>query len=166
MECAHTANRVGDAFDLRFSDRVGDLRHAGVVEHLAIRADQPCEALASEFSGRWTSVRRWHRVVSRREIATPDMDVADQRESLRGQADTLAADHHVTRDRFGRRSKRSRVDEFARRKPLGIGAATRDHCSVDNRNHIRRGRADVDEHSVVISVGDECHRRGPIRRRD
>jgi len=110
---ADTANGPRDLVDLRLSDRVRDRRHAGVVEYLAIGADDPRQPLARELSRGRTSVRRRRRVVRCCEISTPDVHVTSQRKTFRGNTDKFAVDHHVAHDGFGWGSERARVHQFA-----------------------------------------------------
>jgi hypothetical protein len=72
----HAADRRGDPFDLRQSQRVSDGRDALIVEHVAVRADDAREAFAGELARRRPAIGRRRRVVGGRQGSAPDMDIA------------------------------------------------------------------------------------------
>ncbi len=107
------ADGVDDALDLRARQRIGDCRHSGFVQHVAIGTDDAREPLTGEFTRHRPSVGRRHRVVRGIEITAPDVDVTGQGKPFRRDADGFSTNRHVARHRFDWRPERARVNKLA-----------------------------------------------------
>src|SRR5439155_5358208 len=80
---ARVSDGCGDARYLSVPQRGGDRVDRGLVEHVAIAAHHARQPLAGQLSCHRAPVGRGNRVVPRRELAPPDVDVAREGEPLR-----------------------------------------------------------------------------------
>ena len=131
MTRAHSRDRLGNPRDLRGRQRVGDRRHSGGVQHLPIGADRPRQPLAGELARGRAAIGRGRGVVGRREIASPDVDVAGQRKAFGREPRLAVAERHVRRDGFDRASARRRS------RPARPTPDDRDR-SIPSRPRLRR----------------------------
>ncbi|OLD02978.1 MAG: hypothetical protein AUI99_05265 [Gemmatimonadetes bacterium 13_1_40CM_3_69_22] len=159
---AHAGDRLGDAGNLRVAQRVGDRADRCVIEHFAIGAHDPGEPLPRQRSRGGAPVRRGDRVLRRRELTPPEVNIARERERFRRHAAGPSPERNAGCDSLRRRAQGSRVDQLALAQPLGIGATDRRGRALHDRNDVGGGGAHVDQDAIGEAAGHEARRRGPV----
>ena len=165
MTAACLSDGCGDARYLSVPQRSGDRVDRGLVEHLAIAAHHARQPLAGQLSCHRAPVGRGNRVVPRRELAPPDVDVAREGEPLRRHTGWPPAERDGGSDGLRRRAQYARVHELLLTQPFRVRAADGGGDAAHDRDDIGRGRPDVDQNAVWVAAGHEARRGRPVRGR-